>query len=576
LKGVNNFISIKYVFVTIFFILALGIFLIDTYYVSFDFTPDDIMYALDTENGPVDPGSFWRSAHLLWSITTHGFYRIWVLLGYNKGAIYPMQILNIIFMALSVGFFSLLIYKITRDMSISIIFSLLFHFSSWAWNAALHPKFYCSALLFQILAVYILFCTPRREILKPVLVGFFQSLAVLFNFITIFLTPAPLLFFLLENKGFLVRIRNSIMYILTGTIILISVFLYIYSVLMGCHLDFNNFMDWLIMRKSTTGAFAIQRSLKEYLMFLNVLIIANTSAEFPYTLNLSRWIPNFFIIRDFLYLCMVAGLLFPLAGLIACYMQKLSTFIRSLSMLFNEVLVRWRDTFKYFIFGVLGLLLTLGGFYIVDIHNGFLFLILIFFYLLLGVSMANLKAREIKGFSSMVRNSLINFIFLTIMLLIFWININIKIIPGSQLTHNKELVRVLSFKNDLNFDDTIVTLGLIPDSVYFYYFLGCRVIDASLFFQIFNPVSLPGKNPYEEIAKSINNEIRSRRVFLYSTFFRSSTKQFFKGYPPWMGMDYYKLQNLFKLNYKMEIYKQYDHESILYRLIPRGGGIYIP
>jgi len=562
-----------------FLALFAGIFLLDIHYFACDLTPDDIMYAQDTENGPiVNPGSFWRSSHILWSVTTLFFHRLWQFCGYSGGAILPMQTLSIIYTALSVGILYLILHRLTRDFLVSVVMALTFHFSAWVWQAALHPKIYPSAVLFQLLSIYFICFSPPGKSRGPIMGGLCQALSILHHFATIFFVPAPLVFFLLQKTSFKTKLRDACLYLGFSLFLSFGFIYYAYRALIHCdpgpRLSF--FIDWLIMRKATTGAFVAQRNLSEYFRFLNEQIVGNFP---PPAVTRPDWMPTMTYgatVKRGIYGFFFLGLLAVLLGLLSLAAGRITEKMRPLSRPFQHVLASWKANLAYFCFFAAGLLLMLFAFYVVDPHNGLIFIVLAPFFLLLGLCVAPLKIPQPRSLFPWFYNGIINGALVVLMLMVLRINLASGIYPSSRIENNVELTRVLSLKKYLKSDDVIVVLGFFPDARYFQYFLGARVLEVQLLFQWYNKNSSvfgPPVDPYLKMGEIINEEVGKHRVFLYSSMFRPEIPIMIRQYPPFMGMNAERFNSFFKNNYRLIFYRQADPKAILYRLLPRSGNI---
>ncbi len=559
-----------------------GLMALDLNYLACDLTPDDIMYAQDTESGPFgNPGLFWRSSHILWSITTFLFLRLWQLFGYHGGAILPMQFLSVIYTALSAAIMFLILFKLTRNWIISTSVSLMFHFSAWVWLSALHPKIYPSAVMFQLLAIYFLFFPPPGKTSGPILAGLCQALSILYHFATVFFIPAPLVYFLFRHSSWRTKLLDGCTYLASAAIIPFGFILYVYTVLMRCHPGpgLSNFIDWLLMRRASTGAFVANRDLAAYFGFLNEQIISKFP---PPAIKNDGWMlamnhgPG---ITRAIYALLLLGLLVLLvaaAGLIAA---RFTGKLTHASTAFRSILSFWKHNMACFVFLAAGLLLMLLAFYVVDPHNGLAYILLVPFFLLLGLSLSPLAIPGRKGLLHVFLNGILYGVLMVLVLVLFKVNLAGGIYPASRIENNVELMRVLSLKKQLERDDIVVSLGVLPDARYFQYFLGLRVIEIQLFFQWYNKnTSLSGQSvdPYLKLGEIINGECKKHRVFLYSSLFRPEIPALLRQYPPFMGMraDYFSA--FFKKNYTLRFYRQSDPDAVLYRLIPRGGNIRLP
>lgn len=281
--------------------------------------------------------------------------------------------------------------------------------------------------------------------------------------------------------------------------------------------------------------------------------------------------------RNFFYGIFIFVIALPLFSVAASYMAKSIPSLNKMKQFFDEIWNRWKENYYYFILYILGIIFYLVGFWIVGIHNGFIFVMLTFFFLIIGIGLSNMKSREIKNLFSGIRNLVINLVICLSLLFLFVFNFYLNVIPQSQLSNNKELNRVLYFKDYIKPDDTVIALGILPDAVYFNYFLGCRVIDIMVFFQIYNPkFNAPGTNPYEKLWDIIKEEIDNHRVYLYSSLLLSDIDRFFASYPEWMEITPERIRNFFRKNYLLKPEFKNDDGAILYRLTPRGGEIYLP
>lgn len=565
--------------VATFLALFAGILLLDAHYFACDLTPDDIMYAQDTEGGPIiNPGAFWRPSHILWSATTFFFYRLWQFCGYSGGAILPMQVLSIIYTALSVGVLFLILHRLTRDWIVSVVMALTFHFSAWVWQAALHPKIYPSAVLFQLLTIYFICFSPRGKIRGPIMGGLCQALSILNHFATVFFIPAPLVFFLLQKTSFKTKLRDACLYLGVSLFLSFGFMFYAYQALIHCDPGprLSQFIDWLIMRRATTGAFVAQRDFSAYFRFLNEQIVGNFP---PPAVTRQDWMPTITYgtnVKRAIYGFLVLGLLVFLLGLLSGIVGRITEKMRPLSRPFQHVLAFWNSNLAYFSFFATGLILMLFGFYVVDPHNGLIFIVLAPFFLLLGLCVAPLKIPQPKSLFPWFYNGVINGALVVILFLVFRMNLGSGIYPGSRVENNVELTRVLALKQYLRSDDVVVALGFLSDARYFQYFLGVRVLEVQLLFQWYNKDSSifgPPVDPYLKLGEMINEESRKHRVFLYSSLFRPEMPMMIRQYPSFMGMTAERFNSFFKKNYRLIFYRQADPDAILYRLVPRGGNI---
>ncbi len=144
---------------------------------------------------------FRRLKDVFYPLLACGYYKIWKLFGWQKGGMYPLQILSSIFGAGGVIIFYFLIKTIFKDKKISLVGSIFFAFSYGYWFFSIESVNNILCLFFMLSAILLLFKVPEKDILRfPIYVALLHSIGIFMEVLGSLFVPALIFGFWVLSK----------------------------------------------------------------------------------------------------------------------------------------------------------------------------------------------------------------------------------------------------------------------------------------------------------------------------------------------------------------------------------------
>jgi len=180
--------------------------------------------------------SFVRLKDVFYPLLSYWFYRIWKMFGWQKGGIYPLQVLSSIFGAGGIIIFYFLVKTIFEDKKISLVSSIFLAFSYGYWFFSIESVNNILCLFFILLAMLLLFKISEEDFVKfPIYIALSHSIAVFIEVLGFLLAPAMafgLYLFTKDKKKGYVR---ALIYLFTFVFVTLSVHWFIGYTYFGVH-----------------------------------------------------------------------------------------------------------------------------------------------------------------------------------------------------------------------------------------------------------------------------------------------------------------------------------------------------
>ncbi|BBY63353.1 hypothetical protein [Mycolicibacterium helvum] len=204
---------------------------------------DGLQFALLIENGDLE--SILAPNHMLYPLIGLGFYRAWQIVGWDGGALLPLQVLSAVGGAGSAGMMYLIGVKITRSQIQSAWVAAIFAVSAGVWVYSTDAESVTLPLLFSLLLLYAIVADrdPAR-LTSPLILGalVFLSLA---TYETGILLVVPVLagYLLATEMTWRLRARQSLLFILFsgGPSLILYVLV---AVIVARVRSLQGFLDW--------------------------------------------------------------------------------------------------------------------------------------------------------------------------------------------------------------------------------------------------------------------------------------------------------------------------------------------
>ena len=189
------------------------------------YTADSLLYALaiegDNSRALIDP------THLLLHPLALLWFRVWQAVGWTGRSLVPLQILNAMAGALSVGLLWSLARALSRSSRAATIIALGFAFSGGLWLLSVEAEFVTVPLALQLLALWSILGIAPEYIDRSwyaVSLGLVVALAIFAYLTSVFLILVVLVGLLTANLNQRRRWRQIALFLATVLLILIPVF----------------------------------------------------------------------------------------------------------------------------------------------------------------------------------------------------------------------------------------------------------------------------------------------------------------------------------------------------------------
>lgn len=175
-------------------VALIAVIILYTSTLSRHYSADSLLYALVIESDRsdllVDP------THLLLHPLGWFWYRMWILLGWSSGSLLPLQVLNVLGGASSVGLLYAIARRLSKVQDIAILTAAGFALSGGMWLLSVEAEFVTIPLAFSLLVLWLVLTPPSRIVKRPsyaVLLGLATVLAILSYLTSLFLVLVVLL-----------------------------------------------------------------------------------------------------------------------------------------------------------------------------------------------------------------------------------------------------------------------------------------------------------------------------------------------------------------------------------------------
>ena len=170
----------------------------------------------------------YRLKDVLYPFLGVSFYKIWKIFGWQKGGMFPLQVISAIFGAGGVIIFFFLVKTIFRSKGMSFIASIFLAFSYAYWYFSIEATNTIPSLFFLFSAVLLLFRSPEDDVLKfPIYISIFHSMSMFIDVLSFLTVPAMAYGIFLFTKGKKRRkIIRALIYLITFGLISTSIHFY--------------------------------------------------------------------------------------------------------------------------------------------------------------------------------------------------------------------------------------------------------------------------------------------------------------------------------------------------------------
>lgn len=225
-----------------------------------------------------DYGEYWRcSRHIAATCAGYLFYKLWILLGWEKGAMIPLQIMSALFGAGGVIIFYCVIKELFKDKKFCLIGSCFFAFSYAYWFFSTEPLQGMPSLFFRLASILLLLKICHSRLRISLLMGLVYGISILFDSQGFLFLPVMIygiyLFCRKKQKNILFKAILSylgVIFAVTG----ITYFCIAYF-----YFGYNSFTAFLEFAKGGFQHFRINgKSLQDglYSLFQSLTILDNT------------------------------------------------------------------------------------------------------------------------------------------------------------------------------------------------------------------------------------------------------------------------------------------------------------
>jgi hypothetical protein len=203
--------------------------------------PDGIGYALEAEYGaPPNSGN-----HILYPFIPSLFYRLWQLLGWESGAMLPLQVFNAICGAASVVMVFLIVVTLTKNYRVALITCAGFGFSLGAWAGSVDAETSAMplALSLALLLTLVRNRNPGRTSAALVIVGL--CVLSMGSYLTgVFLVVVAVIGYLTNPAlDWLARVKQAVIVAIGSGVLSLLLLMYSAVAFVGVR-SWRGFLDW--------------------------------------------------------------------------------------------------------------------------------------------------------------------------------------------------------------------------------------------------------------------------------------------------------------------------------------------
>ena len=211
---------------------------------------DGLQFTMLIENG--DLTSILAPNHMLYPLIGLGFYRAWEVVGWNGGALLPLQVLSALGGAISGGMMYLIAARVTKSQIWALGVAVTFAVSAGVWVYSTDVESVTLPLLFSLFVLYAVIADrdPSR-VASPLFLGALVFLSVAIYETGVLLVVPVLAGYLMATQlTWRLRIRQSLIFIFVSggsTLILYASV----AVLVAKVGNLQEFLDWHFALSST-------------------------------------------------------------------------------------------------------------------------------------------------------------------------------------------------------------------------------------------------------------------------------------------------------------------------------------
>ncbi len=246
---------------------------------SRNFTAASIMFVTEIESG--DWTTILQRQKILLYPTGWVFYQFWRLAGWNDKGLFPLQVFNALFGAISVGLMYSISKRLTHSTPIAFLVSIGFAFSSAVWLFSTEAEFATLPLAAMLMMLWLLLNAPPKLLnhrFYPVLLGGWAGLSfLLYSSNGLLALVAIVGLWFMEQRSWQSRLKQAVVILVSMTLIVGPVYLLVLYFVNGVH-DLASLRDWQLYGGQGTGtiygnfelshlfygAYALIRSLSSY------------------------------------------------------------------------------------------------------------------------------------------------------------------------------------------------------------------------------------------------------------------------------------------------------------------------
>ena len=165
------------------------------------------------------------------------FYQLWRWLGWHDQAVFPLQVFNALFGAVSVGLMFALARQLTRSTKTGLLVTIGFAFSCAIWLYSTEAEFVTLPLAEALIMFWLLMNVSPTISTRPayaVVLGLWAALAFLTFSSNIFLIPVVLAnYWLMENQTWQDRLKRIAIFLSVMALTVLPVYAYVFYFVNG-------------------------------------------------------------------------------------------------------------------------------------------------------------------------------------------------------------------------------------------------------------------------------------------------------------------------------------------------------
>jgi hypothetical protein len=204
---------------------------------------DGIQFAVSVESASLL--SLLQPNHMLYPLTGLWFFRAWQWLGWQGGALLPLQVLSAAAGAVCVGLMYRLADRLSGNATIGLLISLGFGASYGMWAYSTDAEAVTVPLVWSLLVIGGVLVTPAQHPSRgPVILGLLCALAVI-TYQTGVLLTAPVVagYLMPRDSPLAARVRRAAAFLLVSGLCSLSIYLLVAFTVFGVR-SWHGLLDW--------------------------------------------------------------------------------------------------------------------------------------------------------------------------------------------------------------------------------------------------------------------------------------------------------------------------------------------